>query len=212
MCPPAKARNSAHCKCDWPFHHHENQSRGAQPFRDREKTGDGVARLGGTAASGSAKPRPSRLRISGWSLPRLREVRRRAARRTEKEPDLIRQGRNEAGGGAGPRIECLLRGNVSTVDHSVMRARTSATVRLGPESGAWISFAAARGFGRDFFIPELATKTFDGNVRNADQFDAGSGRDSSSRPPQATSAPIAGDRQRHPAQGSTASRPIKNTP
>lgn len=64
-------------------------------------------------------------------------------------------------------------GNVSTVDHSVMRARTSATVRLGPDSGAWVSFAAARGFGRDFYIPELISPTFDGNVRNADQFDAG---------------------------------------
>lgn len=62
---------------------------------------------------------------------------------------------------------------VSTVDYGVTRARTSASVRLGPDSGAWISFAAARGFGRDFFFPELATATFDGNVRNADNFDSG---------------------------------------
>jgi outer membrane receptor for ferrienterochelin and colicin len=63
--------------------------------------------------------------------------------------------------------------SVSTVDHGVTRARTSAYVRLGPDSGAWISFAAARGFGRDFFFPELVSPTFDGNVRNSDHFDAG---------------------------------------
>jgi len=64
-------------------------------------------------------------------------------------------------------------GNVSTVDHSVARARASATVRLGENTGAWVSFAGARGFGRDFFFPELISPTFDGHVRNADHFDAG---------------------------------------
>ncbi len=64
-------------------------------------------------------------------------------------------------------------GNVSAVDHGVARSRASATVRFGPDSGVWVSFGAARGYGRDFFIPELASPTFDGNVRNADHFDAG---------------------------------------
>jgi len=64
-------------------------------------------------------------------------------------------------------------GAVSTVDHGVARVRASSTVRLGPDTGFWASFAAARGVGRDFFFPELKSPTFDGNVRNADHFDAG---------------------------------------
>ncbi len=64
-------------------------------------------------------------------------------------------------------------GSVSTVDYGVARARASATVRFGENTGAWVSFAGARGFGRDFFFPELVSPTFDGNVRNADHFDAG---------------------------------------
>jgi outer membrane receptor protein involved in Fe transport len=64
-------------------------------------------------------------------------------------------------------------GHVSAVDHSVARSRASATVRFGPDSGVWVSFGAARGFGRDFYFPELVSPTFDGHVRNADHFDAG---------------------------------------
>lgn len=65
-------------------------------------------------------------------------------------------------------------GQVSAVEDGVARARASATVRFSPHAGVWTSFAAARGFGRDFFFPELAQPGgFDGWVRGRDSFDAG---------------------------------------
>lgn len=74
----------------------------------------------------------------------------------------------------------------STVEYGVMRARTTGYVRLGEDSGFWLSVAGAEGAGRDFYFPEyVANPTdpaaerganglpIDGNARGVDGFTAG---------------------------------------
>lgn len=64
---------------------------------------------------------------------------------------------------------------MGTSEYGVGRGRASALVRRDEESGVWVSAAAARAQGRDFFTPEYATTTppdVTGNSRNVDGFDA----------------------------------------
>ncbi len=71
--------------------------------------------------------------------------------------------------GAPTRVE----GALSTVEYGVSRARVSANVRLGPETGVWTSFAGARGAGRDYFVPEFVSATSNGVARDLDGFKSG---------------------------------------
>lgn len=72
--------------------------------------------------------------------------------------------------GAPTRVE----GALSTVEYGVSRARVSANVRLGPDTGVWTSFAGAHSAGRDFFFPELASPGgFDGWSKGLDGFRSG---------------------------------------
>ncbi len=71
--------------------------------------------------------------------------------------------------GAPTRVE----GAISTVEYGVSRARASANLRLGPDTGVWTSFAVAQGAGRDFFFPEVVGPGVDGVARDLDGFRSG---------------------------------------
>ena len=63
----------------------------------------------------------------------------------------------------------------STNLDGVARGRARANVALGPDAGLWVSIAAARSRGRDFYFPELAsTAPAVGVSRDVDGFGAGS--------------------------------------
>ena len=64
----------------------------------------------------------------------------------------------------------------STNQDGVARGRARANVRFARDSGLWVSAAAARSSGRDFFFPEYVATTppeVAGNARGVDGFSAG---------------------------------------
>lgn len=64
---------------------------------------------------------------------------------------------------------------VSSVLDGVARARVRGDMRFGKDAGAWMSIAAARSRGRDFFFPEFVTPMApdSGHARNVDRLEAG---------------------------------------
>lgn len=63
---------------------------------------------------------------------------------------------------------------VSTADESVARARVAANYRFNPDTGVWMSFGGARGFGRDLQFDEFKSDpATSGVAHNLDTFDAG---------------------------------------
>jgi outer membrane receptor for ferrienterochelin and colicin len=62
----------------------------------------------------------------------------------------------------------------STADASVGRARATAQVRFGPDSGGWVSAAGAHGSGQNYFFQEYASDpATGGNARGVDGFQTG---------------------------------------
>ena len=62
---------------------------------------------------------------------------------------------------------------VSTTDHGVVRGRGSVQLPFGRDSGMWMSVAGGHGAGRDYYFPEVASATFDGNAKDSDHFNVG---------------------------------------
>jgi len=62
---------------------------------------------------------------------------------------------------------------VGTSDYGVGRGRARYNLKLGPEASLWMSIAAAKGAGRDFFFPDFAAAPTAGNARSLDGFEAG---------------------------------------